>query len=87
MLTNSYSIVTNSNYEGFILLYSNYFKYYLNHHFFIKIINISKHIVGPDLLYPFLHIISSVIPGECQDKLWSSCIGERDCGKKFRLIY
>jgi hypothetical protein len=40
-----------------------------------------KPILGPDLLYPFLHFISRVIAGECQDKLWSICLGERDCGK------
>jgi hypothetical protein len=40
-----------------------------------------KQIIGPDLLNPFLHIISRVIAGECQDKLWSICLGERDCGK------
>jgi hypothetical protein len=40
-----------------------------------------KPILGPDLLQPFLHFISRVIAGECQDKLWSICLGERDCGK------
>jgi len=40
-----------------------------------------KPILGPDLLNPFLHFISRVIAGECQDKLWSICLGERDCGK------
>ncbi len=30
-----------------------------------------KPILGPDLLNPFLHFISRVIAGECQDKLWS----------------
>ncbi len=33
------------------------------------------------MLHPFLHFISRVIAGECQDKLWSICLGERDCGK------
>ena len=40
-----------------------------------------KPILGADLLQPFLHFISRVIAGECQDKLWSICLGERDCGK------
>jgi hypothetical protein len=38
-------------------------------------------IFGPELLQPFLHFISRVIAGESQDKLWSICLGERDCGK------
>ena len=40
-----------------------------------------KPILGADLLYPFLNFISRIIAGECQDKLWSICLGERDCGK------
>ncbi len=40
-----------------------------------------KSILGPDLLNQFLHFISRVIAGECQDKLWSICLGERDCGQ------
>ena len=29
-----------------------------------------KPILGPDLLQPFLHFISRVIAGDCQDKSW-----------------
>ncbi len=43
--------------------------------------NVLKPILGPDLLYPVLHFISRVLAGECQDKLWSICLGERDCRK------
>jgi len=38
-------------------------------------------IFGGELLTPFLHFISRVMAGESQDKLWSICLGERDCGK------
>lgn len=38
-------------------------------------------IFGGELLQPFLHFISRVMAGESQDKLWSICLGERDCGK------
>ena len=40
-----------------------------------------KPILGPELLQPFLHFISRVMADECQDKLFSICLGERDCGK------
>ena len=40
-----------------------------------------KPILGPELLQPFLHFMSRVIAGDCQDKLWGICLGERDCGK------
>lgn len=51
-----------------------------------KIINniydkILNPIFGSELTSPFLHFISRVIAGESQDKLWSICLGERDCGK------
>ncbi len=32
-----------------------------------------------DLLHPFLHFISRVIAGECQDKLYGQFV--RDCGR------
>ena len=38
-------------------------------------------IFGGELLQPFLHFIARVMAGESQDKLWSICLGERDCGK------
>ena len=38
-------------------------------------------IFGDELLQPFLHFIARVMAGESQDKLWSICLGERDCGK------
>jgi hypothetical protein len=40
-----------------------------------------KPVLGSELLQPLLHYESCVIACECQEKLWSICLGERDCGK------
>ena len=40
-----------------------------------------KPFLGPDLLDSFSRFISRVMAGECCDKVWSICLGERDCGK------
>ncbi len=37
--------------------------------------------LGPDLFMSISTFIGRVTAGECQDKLWSICLCERDCQK------